>query len=265
MSDKEFNDIRDYFNSVSGNKLGDEKKSLVEGRLRKRLVATGLSVKDYLNHVKEDKAEQAEFISSLTTHKTDWFRENLHFEFLKNKLIERRKNNINEDFMVWSAACSTGEEVYTLVMSLVENNVHNFRILGTDISEACLKTAQEALYERNKVHQQVPVHLKNKYFFKSETKKFDELFKFDPQYNNRIKWRAFNLKESELQSNVKFDFIFLRNVLIYFETEDCHLIVKRLLNYLKPGGHFVVGLSETVPRYEKLGLKRVENSVYVKL
>lgn len=265
LSDAEFEAIRSYFNEVSGNKLGPEKKSLVEGRLRRRLVATQLNIKDYLKFIKKNPAELSEFISCLTTHKTDWFRENLHFEFLKKQLSERNKKGIQDEFLVWSAACSTGEEVYSLAMTIAESNIEKFRILGTDISDNCLQTAEKGIYEKDKVHQQIPVHLKNKYFLKSNNKNFSDVFKFDPSFSNRIKWRKFNLMNSELHSNVKFDFIILRNVLIYFEPDDCHHIVTRLIRYLKPGGFFIVGLSETVNKHEKLGLKRVENSVYLKL
>jgi chemotaxis protein methyltransferase CheR len=140
----------------------------------------------------------------------------------------------------------------------------NVRILGTDISESCLKSGATGIYSSDVVDRQVPPALIKKYFLRGVGEKSSEYYKFDPSFANQLKWRPFNLVSSELGSKVMFDFIFLRNVLIYFDAESGYQIAKKLINYLKPGGHFIIGLSETVMNPEDLGLKRVENSVYRK-
>ena len=264
LTDKEFDEIRDFFSKLTGNKLGSDKRQLVESRLRKKFLNSKIEVKQYIKMIQTDLKEQSDFISSLTTHKTDWFRESQHFEFLKKQILQAQKNSKHNEWKIWSAACSTGEEIYTLLMILNELGEKNIRLLGTDISESCIKSGSEGIYNLDVVNRQVPPNLIQKYFVRGVGEKSNEYYKFDPSFKNLIKWRQFNLINSELNAKVMFDYIFLRNVLIYFDAETGFQIAKRLLNYLKPGGHFIIGLSETVMNPEDLGLKRVENSVYRK-
>lgn len=264
FNEKEFDEVRQFFSNLTGNKLGPDKKSLVESRLRKRLMETGLDVKEYIKHIKNDEQERSSFISSLTTHKTDWFRENVHFEFMKKIIADRKKSGAG-DMLVWSAACSTGEEPYTLLMTMLENGESRGKILCTDISESCVKEGSRGIYAKDKVSQQVRADLVSKYFLKAKLPNGNDAYQFDPQFKRHFKWRNFNLMSSELPAKVHFDFIFVRNVLIYFEPNDCKKIIQRLTHYLKPGGFIVVGLSETVYNHEQVGLRRVENSVYQKV
>jgi chemotaxis protein methyltransferase CheR len=265
LDDADFNKIRSIFCTMTGNKLGPDKKSLVESRLRKRLLETGLEIDQYIKKIVSDEDESNEFVSSLTTHKTDWFRENVHFDFLKRHVGEEKKRGHAGDVMIWSAACSTGEEAYTALMTLLEAGHNRVRILGTDISLPCVTSAKKAAFSSTKVREQVRQDLVKKYFTKVDGDDNSTLLRFSPHFENHFKWREFNLMSSQLNSKVQFDYIFLRNVLIYFEPADCKKIVQRLSHYLRPGGHLIVGLSETVYQSETIGLKRVENSVYLKL
>lgn len=264
LTDKEFNEIREYFTFLTGNRLDADKRQLVEGRLRKIFFNSKVEAKEYIKLIQNDPKEQSEFISTLTTHKTDWFREAPHFDFLKKHVAQTQKINKDREWKIWSAASSTGEELYSLLMAMNELGVKNAKFLGTDISDTCIKKGARGIYPIDVVNRQVPPYLVNKYFTRSIGQKDGEYYKFDSHYAHQIKWRNFNLINSELSAPILFDFIFLRNVLIYFDAESGFKIANRLLRYLRPGGHLIIGLSETIINSEQLGVKRVENSVYRK-
>jgi chemotaxis protein methyltransferase CheR len=265
LTDAEFLEIREYFTKITGNKLGVDKRQLVESRLRKKFFDSKDDVKSYIKKVQSDPKEQSEFISILTTHKTDWFREKTHFDFLNGQVLITQKHTPNYDWKIWSAACSTGEEIYSILMHLNELNVHHFKLLGTDISDNCINNGTEGIYSGPIVDFQVPKNLVDKYFISTVSKKYPHAYKFNPIFYEHIKWRNFNLVSSELKATVLFDFIFLRNVLIYFDAESGHQIAKKLYQYLKPGGFLVIGLSESIIKTDQIGLKRVENSIYKKV
>lgn len=264
LTDKEFDEIREFFSKLTGNKLGTDKRQLVESRLRKKFMNNKIEVKQYIKMIQTDLKEQSDFVSSLTTHKTDWFRESQHFDFLKKQVIVAQKKSKHNDWKIWSAACSTGEEIYSLLMTMNELGEKNIRLLGTDISESCVQSGTKGIYSADVVAKQVPPQYISKYFVRGVGEKANDYYKFDPSFAHLLKWRQFNLINSELNAKVQFDFIFLRNVLIYFDAETGFQIAKRLLNYLKPGGYFIIGLSETIMNPHELGLKRAENSVYRK-
>jgi len=243
--------------------LDFDKRALLESRLRKCIMELGVTPSEYVKLVKNQPDEQKKFITALTTHKTDWFRENIHFEILK-KEINNEKNKRSKEWLIWSAACSSGEEVYSLLMTFLENNENRVKILGTDISENCLHLGQQGVYSPSQIHSQVPADLIQKYFL-SGLVQGEKKYKFNPDFSHHLKWRNFNLVNSDLATPLQFDVIFLRNVLIYFDPEDATLVAERLCRYLKKGGLFVVGLSETIYKAEQIGLKRIENSVYRKL
>lgn len=265
MNDNEFEEIRKLFTELTGNKLSVDKKSLVEGRLRKLIINSGLNVRQYIKSVRDYKEVRSEFISSLTTHKTDWFRETPHFGFLKKVVLEKRKVEANHDWKIWSAASSTGEELYSLIMTMHELSETKTKFFGTDISDDCLLRASHGVYAKEIVEQQVPKSLIVKYFKKTPDENRGFAYKFNEESVGYVKWRNFNLIKSDLGVEIEFDFIFLRNVLIYFSSEDGFMIANRLLKYLKKGGYLVIGLSESISSAERLGLKRAENSVYKKI
>ena len=263
FSQEQLQMVSEMFFALTGNKLGPEKRSLIESRLRKRLMATNLTQAEYFKLLESSQTERAHFITALTTHKTDWFREKAHLDFLAKRVhdpafLKQRSGPIS----VWSAACSTGEEPYSIAMTLLEQGIFNFQILGTDISRECVEQAKSAVYSSKTVDAQVPNMIKKKYFLRGTRPDTLEQYRFNPEYRNNFKFQEFNLVSSVLMVNVRFDFIFLRNVLIYFDQEAGYEIVKRLCNYLKPGGYFVLGLSEAVTKPEQLGLKQVGNSTF---
>jgi chemotaxis protein methyltransferase CheR len=149
-------------------------------------------------------------------------------------------------------------------MTLLELNVPSPKLLGTDISEKCVHTAKAGIFNQQIVDSQVPGHLKHKYFLKSIDSSKSQNYRFNPQYSAFTKWKTHNLIESELGSPILFDFIFLRNVLIYFDSATGQKVTSRLMRHLKPGGHLIIGLSETIQDIQSIGLHRVENSVFRK-
>lgn len=264
ITDRDFDEMRALFTSLTGNKFGSEKRSLLESRLRKRLFETGLSANKYLTLLESDQSELENFISSLTTHKTDWFREPPHFDFLKRTIAAKRSAFTARPLSIWSAACSTGEEVYSLAMTAVEEGLPSVRILGTDISQACVNHAQSGIYAKDIVDRQVHPAVKQRYFTQSRSPENRGSYRVSAELRALAKWRTHNLIESELPAPIEFDFVFLRNVLIYFDADTAFEVVRRLVRYVKKDGYLVVGHSENVLRAKELDLSRVDNSIYRK-
>jgi chemotaxis protein methyltransferase CheR len=243
----------------TGIDLGAGKQALVESRLHWRLQELGLEdLNAYLKFLERHPSERQAFINSLTTNKTDWFREAEHFEYLTKKIIPSLRSS--GPLTIWSAASSSGEEIYTLAMCLAEHFGKNdgFRILGSDIDTECLDHAQEAVYRRETVEAQVPKYLRLKYFDfdQDKAKVRDELKK-------NLKFRPFNLVGSDWPVAVQFDVIFIRNVLIYFKAQTVEEVIHRICRYLRPDGYLVVGNSETLTML-KTPLQPVAGSIYKK-
>lgn len=262
LSSEEVCELSELFIKWTGNKFGSDKQTLLESRIIKRLNETRLPPSAYIAFVKKDAHERELFISALTTHKTDWFREPVHIKFLVDKVqglgLAKQRNPLT----IWSAACSSGEEVYSICMALLSKDVTQFRVLGTDISECCLKKARSGVFAATQVDEQVPKRLRDLYFHRSIQVKGKSEYRIAENFQQWVKWRRFNLLEDKLSAKVQFDFIFLRNVLIYFKPEDIHKIIGNLCAYLKPGGFLITGLSEHIAAEEQHNLKRVGNSIY---
>lgn len=265
FSNSEIDLIRAEFTELTGNRLGQDKRVLIESRLRKRLNELKIQTKDYIKLVKSDPEESSRFISALTTHKTDWFREPQHFAFLNEQIDLGKQDGGRDAWSIWSAASSTGEEGYSIAFSFLEKNIHRFRVLGTDISQECLQKASLGIYDKEDVDHQVRLEVKKKYFLSGTGAENSESYKVLPDIQSHFKWRQFNLISDELPVCLKFDIIFLRNVLIYFDQPQIVHIVERLTQYLNVGGYFIVGLSETVPQCEQFNLMRFKNSIYQKV
>jgi len=259
FSEEDVRALREFFFNLTGNRLGPDKRTLIESRLRKRLVVTGLANADYLELLESSDVERAEFITALTTHKTDWFRERVHIDFVASQAATSKARG---PITIWSAACSTGEEVYSIGMALEEAGVRDFRILGSDISRDCVQRAASGIYKQEQVDNQVPEAMKRRCFLRGKTAGNAGFYRLKREYRGKTKFIEFNLVDSSLKANVRFDFILLRNVLIYFDQETGSKVVERLCEYLKPGGYLIFGLSEAVTKPERFGLKKVGNSIF---
>jgi len=243
----------------TGIDLGSGKQALVESRLHWRLQELQIpDLSSYLKYVNSHPKEKQHFINSLTTNKTDWFREADHFKYLTDKILPTVKST--GPIQIWSAASSTGEEIYSLAICLAEHfgSLDRFRILGSDIDTECLERAQQGHYRRETVEAQVPKHLRLKYF---ET--MGDECRIRPDLKSVLKLRPFNLVESDWPVNIQFDVIFLRNVLIYFKPQTVETVIHRLSRYLKPHGHLIIGASETLTTLQT-PVRAVAGSVYKK-
>jgi chemotaxis protein methyltransferase CheR len=250
IREEEFQAIRQFLYDETGISLGDAKKDMVSSRLAKRLRHYGLrSFSEYLRHVQEKDpagAERQEFINCLTTNKTDFFREPHHFDFLRDTVIPRLR--AQKRVRIWSAGCSTGEEPYTLAMTLREHcptsEGWDVRILASDIDTAVLATAEKGVYGADRVAD-VPVELLHKYFRRGAGANSGKV-SAKPELRELITFRQINLMEEPWPFRTQFDVIFCRNVVIYFDRETQRRLLTRYAAHLHPQGHLILGHSENL-------------------
>ena len=273
ISDADFERLSKFVTSNYGIRLPKEKKVMVEGRLQKRLRA--IEVNDftaYLDHVFGDEGSQemVQMVDAITTNKTDFFRESAHFEFLSKQLLPGYEARYGKKSLtVWSAAASTGEEIYTLAMVLEEynrlvdfNKRIDYHILGTDLSTEALKSAVNAVYKFDRIDD-VPVELRNRYFLRSKDRQANTV-RVKGELRRKVAFRRMNLVGSHHEVQEQFDMIFCRNVLIYFDKETQESVINKLCRRLRPGGFFFLGHSESIIGKD-VPLKSVMPTVYQRM
>lgn len=255
LSDREFDLLRRLVYARTGIALGPHKRHLLRARLVRRLRALGLpSFIDYYEYLAAGAAGGAEemehFVNAITTNKTDFFREPHHFEYLLTTWAAARRlegeRTGRKRVRIWSASCSSGEEVYTLAMTLAEARllppVWDTRILASDIDTDMLAATAEALYPMERVAP-VPDELLARYFLKSRGA--DEV-RVRPELRQLVTVRRINLAETPWPIRVRFDVIFCRNTLIYFDRVMQRRILESLITFLAPGGLLCLGHAESV-------------------
>jgi chemotaxis protein methyltransferase CheR len=232
------------------------KKSMLMSRLLKRLRALNIDsfadYYDYLMSPEGQKNEVMHMIDVVSTNKTEFFREPAHFDFLKKvalpELIVGEKKENPKKIFVWSAGCSSGEEAYTLaivIAALLESYPGiMFSILATDISRKMLNVAEKAIYNKSAI-KYIPLHHIHKYFMRGERSQ-NGFYRIVPKLRSCVTVKYFNLMESFSPIQVKMDFIFCRNVMIYFNRETREVLTNKFYNQLKDGGYLFVGSSETL-------------------
>lgn len=245
LEDHEYSEFRRLIYELAGINLGPAKKSLVCGRLNKRLRYHKLkSFSAYLDLINDPRlAEERQImVDLLTTNETYFFREPKHFDFLKEELLPKLKDSGRVH--VWSAACSSGEEPYTLSMIMDEVLGHdNWEILATDISQRVLDRARAGLYPLDAVNK-IPKPYIFKYCLKG-VRSQDGYLLVENKLRDKVEFKHLNLNGAWSKQS-QFDIIFLRNVMIYFDPETKTTLVNRLINALKPGGFLFIGHSETL-------------------
>jgi len=255
LTDKEFSLISDYIHRHCGIRLPENKKNMVEGRIRKRLKALGLSTyKEYIAIAFDEEhpacgTEQLHLIDALTTNKTDFFREPNHFSYMSSTLLPelaRYGYGTEKCLNVWSSACSTGEEPYTLAMVLAETfgPGGNFTVYATDISYNVLKKAVQAVYTEEKA-EDIPYELRRKYLMRSKNRQ-NRLVRFIPQIRQKVVFGRLNLMDDNYRLKELMDIVFCRNVIIYFDHETQYSIIRKICGKLRRGGHLFLGHSESV-------------------
>jgi chemotaxis protein methyltransferase CheR len=273
LTNKQFELLKNFIESYCGIKMPESKKLLLESRIRKRLKALNFSsFKEYLDYVfnsSDGKNEIVNLINVVTTNKTDFFRENDHFDFLKEKAIPYFINRYGaiKTFKAWSAACSSGEEPYSILITLSEAKqqhpqLSDFYVLGTDISTAMLEKAAKAIYPYASI-EQIPQHILKKYFLKSKdhSRKFVRIVK---DLREKLVLKRQNFKDERYDIDEQFHVIFCRNALIYFEKNDQTEIIRKLSRHLLTGGFLFLGHSESI-QDKSLPFEKVWNTIYRKV
>lgn len=262
LQNHEFNWIRDYLYRQVGIVLNDSKHAMVSGRLDKRLRYHGFtSYSEYFRLFDKPGFEQetSMAIDLLTTNETYFFREPKHFDFLTQHFFPNHP--AGQSLRIWSAACSSGEEAYTLAMLAAEySRTRQWEIIGTDISQRVLEKARHALYPLNAA-EKIPMPLLKKYCLKG-SEEFEGFLLIVPNLRERVSFISANLND-KLPGLGQFDVIFLRNVMIYFDMPTKQRLVERMQTYLRPGGYFFTSHSESLNGI-KSDLKLVTPSIYRK-
>ena len=273
LSDKVFNRFSSFIYDEVGIKLPMAKRTMLEARLNKRLKAYHFSsfeeYADYVFSVEGRNEELVNLIDVVTTNKTDFFREPVHFEYLvKNaipSLIDSHDAGFRKPFRIWSAGCSTGEEPYTMSMVLSEFALtqpgFKASILATDISTVVLNRAKNAIYAEDRVDT-IPLPLKRKYLLKSKDRD-RPLVRVLPALRSMIQFRRLNFME-EFGMHEHMDVIFCRNVIIYFDKPTQERLLNKFCKQLVKGGYLFLGHSETLSGLN-VPLTPVASTVYRKL
>lgn len=244
LSHPDFLRISDIVYEYSGINMQDGKESLVQSRLQKRMRDLGISdFSKYVDFVESQsgKEELYRMIDVMTTNKTSFFRESAHFDFLRDEVIPKLTGN---RLRAWSAACSSGEEPYTLAIVLneflPERILKDTRILATDLSVRMLNIAKNGVYSDETIRSIEP-HLRTKYLSKASVG--EDNYKVLPILRSMVYFGPLNLMK-EWPMKGPFDFIFCRNVMIYFDRQTQEQLIERFWGYIKPGGYLFVGHSE---------------------
>lgn len=260
LTEREFQLFRNMIFRVAGIHMSDAKRPLVMGRLAKRVRERGAhSYGDYFRSLEGDPTERQVAVDLLTTNETYFFREPKHFEFLASDILPELRDK--GPVRVWSAACSSGEEPYTLAMTLAETlGDRPWEIVASDISTRVLEKARAGLYPVSE-EDSIPKALLHRYCLRG-VGRHEGVFMVDPVLRERIQFRQINLNVP-LPSLGEFDVIFLRNVMIYFTQETKREVTRRLLSVLRPGGWLIVSHSENLNGITN-DVKSVRPSIYRK-
>lgn len=263
LSDQEFSQFQRLLHQLAGIHLSAAKKALVSGRLAKRLARHRLaSYAEYFRLLtgSQDKAELQVAVDLLTTNETYFFREQKHFDFLRHRILTAHKPG--RAFRVWSAACSSGEEPYSIAMVLADvlGDNHHWEVVASDICTRVLEKARHGHYPMERASG-VPRDYLSRFCLKGVGTQAGTLL-VEHRLRERVSFRQVNLNQP-IPALGEFDLIFLRNVMIYFDLETKRQVVQRMVPLLRPGGHFLVGHSENLNGVTD-ALQSVAPSIYRK-
>ncbi len=255
LGDDEFESLRALIYELAGISLNVSKRSLVEARLARRLRALGLaSYAEYCQFVRSaevDHAELRELINCVTTNKTDFFREPHHFAFLRSSVfpeLERRATlGAPKRVRLWSAACSSGEEPYTLAMTALEHFAGKgwrIEILATDIDTDVLARAKAGVYAADRV-ETIPAERLRRFFMRGQGA-WAGHYKARPELADCVSFRRLNFMDADWAIDMKFDAIFCRNVVIYFDRRTQEVLFQRMHALLDERAHLMIGRSESL-------------------
>ncbi|HZU63497.1 MAG TPA: CheR family methyltransferase [Novosphingobium sp.] len=269
ISPVRFRRIAQLIHSRTGIRMPDSKIHLIEGRLMRKAREVGMANIDaYCDRVlnaRPDDPLLTEFFNAVTTNKTDFFREPVHFDYLTTQLLPARHAAGQATLRCWSAAASSGMEAYTLAMVLAEavqaGLLRDFEILATDLDTRVLAEARRGVY-RHADLAAVPATLRAAWFANARDRRRREA-RVIPALRSKVAFAQLNLMEAQYGLGDPLDVIFCRNVLIYFDKDTQFRVISRLCEVLRPGGHLFLGHSETIHGLD-LPLQAVGSTVFRK-
>jgi chemotaxis protein methyltransferase CheR len=256
LSARNFSRLSAFIASELGIRMPDAKVPMVQSRLMRRARELGFdSVDRYTEYVFDSPAaadERIHVIDALTTNKTDFFREAVHFEYLTAEVLPRFQAEAagrgTRGLRVWSAGCSSGEEAYTLTMVLSDfasrNRGFGFSVDATDISTRVLERAKAAIYNEVQIAP-IPLSWRPRYLLRSKDAD-RKLFRVAPELRRAVSFERLNLMDETYKIRGPFDVVFFRNVMIYFDRPTQEKVLNRICRNLNSGGYLFVGHSETL-------------------
>ena len=260
LSDNDFSFVQDLIYTKTGIVIADHKREMIYRRLARRVRDLDLAeLRDYCEVLRSaSEEEMVNFVNAVTTNLTSFFRENHHFEFLRNTFFPEFISNGHQRLRIWSSAASTGEEPYSIAMTMLEglgekHKTIDAKILATDLDTQVLQTARTGIYHKDRL-KDLSSAIKSKWFSKLEGDA--NRYSVDPQLKIPLTFNQLNLLGSWPMKG-KFDIIFCRNVLIYFDRPTQEKLVNRFLEVLTADGILMLGHSESILKgstdFEHLG------------
>lgn len=258
LSAESFGKVCRFITGQLGIKMSEAKLPMLQSRLQRRLRTLNLdsleAYQEFLFNSAHGEAERVHFFDAVTTNKTDFFREPQHFNFLVQTALPSLKPGGSKaperprPSKLWCAGCSSGEEPYTLAMVLAEyaqqHRGFDFTILATDISTRVLEQARGGIYEESRITP-VPAALRPKYLLRSKDRNGGQI-RIIPQLRAKVAFHRLNFMQADYEVKDRFEVIFFRNVMIYFDKPTQEAVVQKLCRNLIPGGYLFVGHSESL-------------------
>lgn len=275
LTDVEFSSIRQMVFENTGISLSASKRELVKRRFTPRLKELGMgNFASYIKHVRNNhEKEIANFCNAITTNLTSFFRENHHFDFMKEEALPKilKRNSMKgRKLRIWSAGCSTGQEAYCLAMTLKKSipaiGKWNVKILASDLDEKCLKKAGNGSYPADGFDK-VSSSLISKYFVEREevvNRQTRTMLQANDELKSMIAFNKLNLMDSNWPMKGKFDIIFCRNVFIYFDKETQVKLMRRYSALQSSGSYLCLGHSESIADPKAVGYKLVGKTTYIR-
>jgi chemotaxis protein methyltransferase CheR len=275
MTSEDFKRLSSFIYNNYGIKMPEIKKTMLQSRLHKRLRDLNMkSYKEYVEYLFSKEGQQSEvihMIDMVSTNKTDFFREPVHFDFMNSEALPellKGEFKANRLIKIWSAGCSSGEEPYTIAISLNEFSIMNpgmqfdYNIFATDISTRMLRTAIEAIYKEIRL-EMLPLNLKKRYLLRSKDRT-NPTVRIIPELRRKITFQRLNFIDNHYNVPDSFDFIFCRNVLIYFDRDTQENVINKLCTKLKPNGYFFLGHSESITNFD-VPLRQLRPTIFRKI
>jgi chemotaxis protein methyltransferase CheR len=267
ITDENFEILRSIVYRETGIRLTDLKKSLLQSRLLRRLRALGLvSYSEYTDYIRDNyDSEIMDFINAVTTNKTEFFRENQHFVFMKEVALPELEKKERKHIRIWSAGCSTGEEPYSIAIILNEyfqSNIPDVKILATDIDTQVLEKGLQGIYTQEQLAD-MDRSYKIQYF---EPVLIDgkQKFRVKDKLKDLIVFKRLNFLDEAYPMKGKFEIIFCRNVVIYFDKPTQKKLFQRFYHYLSDDGYLCVGHSENLSGISE-SFQHIGRTVYRKV